>query len=608
MPHFIRAVDPPASASAAALAASASGDWPGPSIAQQQLDLVVAAIQRTPLPLLLMNLFAAALVWRAGWRWGAVLWGLAYGTLHALRWVWVRAWRNTPPADAGRALDQLARLFTALGALLALMVVLVFTSPVAELHFVATALCVGISAGAVVATAWSPRVFAVWGVMVGGALVGGWLWHASALGLGLAGLTVALFWVLFAQSRDQSQALQRLVTLAEDNAQLAASLREERDRAQAASQSKTRFFAAASHDLRQPLHALSINAYALSVLAQRQGDAKVLRLADAIERALRQSTGLLDGLLDVSRLDAGAVQPEFTQIDTAGLLEGVRHEFAPLAAQRGLSLLTELPPSPLPPLRSDPDLLRRVLHNLVANGLKFTREGAVRMQAHADGAGHVLVTVQDSGCGIAPDQQERVFEEFYQVANASRDRSQGLGLGLAIVRRIAALLDIGLSLTSTPGTGTRISLRVPASASVPAATPAAPAIDHDPAPLTLAVLVIDDEAEIRDAVVALIEALGGSAAGAESQDQAVALVQAGFDPDLIVADHRLREHDGLQAVAAITNLIGPRPVVIVTGDTAPDTLARLHASGAPVVHKPVDGASLAAAMRDAVGQHRASAG
>jgi len=567
---------------------------------RQQLQLVVAAVRRTPVPLLLMNLFAAWLVWQAGWQGIAVAWFLAYCLLHALRWSWVQRWYDEPPADARRALRRLSAMFVVLGALLAAMAVLVFASDSQELHYTATALCVGVSAGAVVVSAWTPRVFAAWGLLVGGALVGGWLRQGNPLGLGLAVLVVALFWVLFAQSRDQQQALVRLVTLAADNERLVASLRGERDRAEAASQSKTRFFAAASHDLRQPLHALSINAYALALLARRQGDAKILQLSDSIDRALRQSTGLLDGLLDVSRLDAGAVQPEIRDVDVAALLDGVRGEFAPLAAQRGLMLSLELPPQGRLALRTDPDLLRRVLHNLIGNALKFTRDGGVRIIAAADGPAHVLLAVVDTGCGIAHDEQERVFEEFYQVANPSRDRSQGLGLGLAIVRRVASLLDIAVRLDSSPGRGTRVELRVPASAALPA--PAAAGGDVTQPPLGLKVLVIDDEAEVRESMLALVAALRGEGRAAEGRDDAVALVRAGFMPDVIVADHRLRDHSGLEAVAAVAAVIGPRPVVVVTGDTAPQTLAQVQASGWRVVHKPVDGATLAQALRDAAAQ------
>ncbi len=579
---------------------STPGLQPVPSLAEridrQQLELVVAAVRRTPIPLLLMNLFAAWLVWRAGWPRLAVAWFLVYGLMHALRWSWVRRWRDRPPADARLALRRLSLIFVALGAMLAAMALLVFAGDSTELHYTATALCVGVSAGAVVVSAWTPRVFAAWGLMVGGALVAGWIWHAQPLGLGLAVLVVALFWVLYTQSRDQRRALVQLVTLAAENERLVGSLRGERDRAEAASQSKTRFFAAASHDLRQPLHALSINAYTLAMLARRHGDAKILQLSDSIDRALRQSTSLLDGLLDVSRLDAGAVQPEIRDVDAAALLEGVRHEFAPLAAQRGLALALELPSQPRIALRTDPDLLLRVLNNLVGNALKFTREGTVRISAAPDGAAHVRLAVVDTGCGIARDEQERVFEEFYQVANPSRDRSHGLGLGLAIVRRVAGLLDIDVKLDSAPGHGTRIELRVPAAVAPP---PPAPVLDDAPPLPGLKVLVIDDEPEVRASMLALVGALQGVGRAAEGRDDAVALVNSGFEPDVIVADHRLRDHSGLDAVAAVHAAIGVRPVVVVTGDTAPQTLAQIQGSGWRVIHKPVDGATLARALRDA---------
>ncbi len=573
-------------------------------IERQQLDLVVTAIRRSPLALLMMNLFAAWLIWHAGWHGLAVGWCIVCSALHAARWTWVQRWRHVPPADTKRALHLLATNSAILGLLVAVMAAIVFTADSERLYYIATALCVGASAGAVMVSAWTPRVFAFWGVLVGGVLVGGWIWQGlqgQVIGVWLAALVAALYWILAAQAREQQRSLVRLVTLAAENERLAAQLRDERDRAEAASQSKTRFFAAASHDLRQPLHALSINAYTLAMLARRQGDSKMLQLSDGIERALRQSTGLLDGLLDVSRLDAGAVKPDIRDLDGAALLEGVRAEFAPLAAQRGLTLGLELAPAARLALRTDPDLLRRVLHNLVGNALKFTREGSVRLVAAPDPPGRVRIAVVDTGCGIAHDEQERVFEEFYQVANPSRDRGQGLGLGLSIVRRVAQLLDIGVALQSTPGEGTRVEIRVQAAPVAPAAlvAPAGPVSDDAPPPLGLKVLVIDDEAEVRASMLELIAALAGDARAAEGRDDALAIVREGFLPDVIVADHRLRDHSGLDAVAAIAAEIGPRPVIVVTGDTAPQTLAQVQASGFKVVHKPLDGSTLAQALREA---------
>jgi signal transduction histidine kinase len=243
------------------------------------------------------------------------------------------------------------------------------------------------------------------------------------------------------------------------------------DRERAASAAKTRFFAAASHDLRQPLQALAINASTLALLARQQGDARISRLAADIDLALHHTNQLLDGLLDLSQLDAGALRPACIDLDLPAWLDGVVAEFAPLAAQRGLGLarLPSLPAGPQPgdarpgagaALRAhtDPGLLRRVLHNLVANALKFTDQGAVTLQAGVAADGRITVAVVDSGVGIPLHEQARVFDEFHQVPGPA---AGGLGLGLAIVRRLCGLLGLGLQLTSQPGQGTQVLLSLP---------------------------------------------------------------------------------------------------------------------------------------------------
>jgi signal transduction histidine kinase len=486
-----------------------------------------------------------------------------------------------------------------------LLVLLVFDSPLATEHHLVTTLCAGVAVFAVVATGWRPRLFALWCAPLGAALVLGWARQSHALGVGMALMSVSLLVILWSQVRDQNRALHRMVALALDNERLAASLRIERDRAQAASESKTRFFAAASHDLRQPLHALGINAFALGMLARQQGEPRIVNLSDSIERALNQSTGLLDGLLDVSRLDAGAVQPQWRDIDLVPLLSTLGQEFAPLAQRGGLQLVVQLPPTPLV-VRSDPDLLRRVLTNLLGNALKFTRQGQVLLQARALDARQALLVVQDTGIGISPTDQGRVFDEFYQADNPSRDRSQGLGLGLSIVHRIVALLGIGLQLQSQTGEGTRFELRLPLGQPQQAMPVVAPAPATAPVaapniPLNLRVLVIDDEPDIRESMRSLLQQLGCQAATAEDQASALDMVRGGFEPQAIVADHRLRHGTGLAVLAALQAELGPVPSLVITGDTAPDTLQAVLGSGFRVLHKPVDGATLAAALHEVAG-------
>lgn len=570
-------------------------------VERERYELVTASIRRLPLPLLLFNLGGAWLLWHTGWSAGAGLWFVLISGVQGLRWVLVRRWGLAPAIGAAAANRAMNRAFITLGWLVGALVAGVFAGNRANEHYLVTMICLGTAAGAVVAAGWSPRMFALWSLPVAGAMIAGWLHEGGVAGIGIALLIGALFVVLAAQTRDQERSLHRLVGLAWDNDRLVRSLRAERDRAQAASRSKTRFFAAASHDLRQPLHALSLSAYAMSTLAQRRNDAKMQQLADGIERALHQSTGLLDGLLDISRLDAGAVRPAQRDFAARGLLDSLHAEFAPQAARRGLAFEVLLADDAPPTLRTDPDLLRRVLQNLVANALKFTREGSVRLVAERAGdGGNLRLAVVDTGPGIPEAEQERVFEEFYQLGNAARDRNQGLGLGLSIVRRTCALLGLTVTLHSQPGHGTRVELVVPRGdrpESIGDSAAAEPSPSAGLAP-GLRVLAIDDEGDIRASMRDLLTELGCQVRCTDGRDDALAAVRAGFDPQVIVADHRLREHTGLEVIAAVCALVGPRPAVVVTGDTAPHTLQQVLAGGHRVLHKPVDGAKLVQLLRE----------
>jgi len=600
-----------AAATTAPPAAAAASDLPrleaaglAERVDELRLQLVSKSVQRVPAVMVVSNLFSAWLLWRTGWTVLSGLWFVAMTSVHFGRWWRVQRWARQPPATVAQGNRWLGAAVSAVGVLQALLVAGVFAGPHTVEHYLVTIHCCGVAAYAVVATGWRPRLLAAWIALVGGALVLGWLAQGDIVGLAMALMTTSLLATLLAQAVEQQTAMGRLVTLAWDNEQLAASLRAERDRAHAAIEARTRFFAAASHDLRQPLHALSITTFALAMLARRQGQPKMVQLSDNIERALRQSTGLLDGILDVSRLDAGAVQPAWQDIDLATLLESLVQEFRPLAGQRGLQLDldgAEDAAAARPVVRSDAELLRRILTNLLGNALKFTHQGGVRLSAQRDGD-RVLLAVADTGIGIAAPDQARVFEEFYQADNPARDRSQGLGLGLSIVRRIAQLLDITLQLDSAPGRGTTITLRLPLGRDParPAPTPAlAGTVDGVPS-LGLRVLVVDDEPDIRESMRSLLEQLGCEVACAEDQASALATLQGGWRPDALIADHRLREGNGLTVLAALHAELGAVPALVVTGDTAPATLATLLASGYRVLHKPVDGATLARALREQV--------
>ena len=576
-------------------------------IAREHLRLAQRQIGRMPLSNVLTDVFLCWLVIRLGFSAAALLWFAALFAVQVGRWRHVVRTQAELSPDPQAALHRLSAYLLLIGVLRAAMLPLLFAHPAQIEHFMLTTVYLGLIAGTGASVGGQMRPFFAYVALVGGGLAAAWAWQGSTDGLWIGALIIALITVLAAGLRDQSRGLQQFVKLALDNEQLAASLRAARDAAEAASLSKTRFFAAASHDLRQPLHALSINATTLELLASRQADPLIKELSNSINRALGQSNGLLDSLLEISKLDAQAVKPQIQTVDLADLLSGVREEFAALAAHKGLQMRLVLPDPPLL-ATSDPLLLRRILTNLVGNALKFTTTGGVTLSARyldpqpvpAGAVPQFLIAVIDTGRGIAADQQARVFEEFYQINNTARDRNLGLGLGLAIVQRTASLLGAPLRLTSTPGRGTTVELQLPVSAAaapLPDNPRPADGVQADMLP-GLRVLVVDDELEIQRSMQALLTQLGCDVRCTDGQAQALLLVEAGFRAQVLLIDHRLRHECGSDVIAALQAQLGPVPAVLVTGDTEPALLQAARAAGHRVVHKPVQGQVLARLLQE----------
>jgi signal transduction histidine kinase/CheY-like chemotaxis protein len=597
-------------------------------VALEQLRLVAGQMARVLASLVLLDGFLVWLLSRVGLFWPALAWAVVGAGLQFLRWHVARQ----PAHDGAEALRIAARLtwlFGLLGCVRAAIIPVLFSQPLIATHYVFTMVLVGLMAGAAGSLGGMFRAYAYWGIPVALTAAVAWWWQGTFEGRWVGVLMLLLFAVLASYVRDSGATLRQLVAFAHEREIMAASLRTERDRAQAASvanealaeslrierdraeaasQSKTRFFAVASHDLRQPLHALSINATTLELVARKQNDPMVKELSQSINRALAQSNGLLEGLLDISRLDAGAVEVKLAPVDAAALLEAVVDEFRATAAQHGLTLKAECQPSGPLWIHTDFELMLRVLNNLVSNALKFTRHGGVKVYARAlpgrgAAAGKVVLGVQDSGPGIAASEHERVFEEFYQIGNPSRDRNQGLGLGLSIVRRAVALLGATLTLHSAPGEGTRIELKVGA-ARVPRADARHDAHDRPawPEKLDARVLVIDDEPEILESLAALLPLLGCEVRCVASLKQANAVLDSGFVPQILMVDYRLRDETGTEVIAQLRQRLGEVPALIVTGDTAPQNIQHIVASGCRVIHKPLDGARLAQALGQALAE------
>ncbi len=378
------------------------------------------------------------------------------------------------------------------------------------------------------------------------------------------------------EQRDQAAALLQAKEEAER-------LKGEAERANA---DKSRFLAAASHDLRQPVQALMLFT---SILSERLHGHSALQVVDRMRSALAALQMLLDGLLDISRLDAGVIVPDARPIALGELMRRLHDEYLTRAEEKGLELRC-VPSSGR--VFSDPFLLERILRNLLDNAVRYTRRGRVLLGCRRRG-GELVLQVIDTGIGIAPEHREAIFQEFYQVGNPERDRAKGLGLGLSIIRRLCRLLGHRLSLASIVGRGTCFSLHL-ALAECPE-KPAATAPSDPPTQIAgrteaRRVLVIDDEAMIRGGLALLLESWGWTVASATDAEEACAwAAKAEHLPDVILADYRLRDgRTGTEAVKDVLSACGRSiPALIITGDTSAERLAEIEASGFRVIHKPL---------------------
>lgn len=391
----------------------------------------------------------------------------------------------------------------------------------------------------------------------------------------------------------------RLATVRQDLEQQVAqathALRLKKEEAEEATQAKSRFLAAASHDLRQPTHALGMF---VSRLAQLPHDAQTRGLINSLEASVRAMQNLLDGLMDISRLEAQVVQVTLTPFPVAPMMRQLRQDLAPLAHGKGLQIRVRSSPQWV---LSDAVLLYRILLNLVGNALKYTEHGGVLLACRLrDGGRKLQIDVWDTGIGISPQDQAQVFKEFYQVGNVARSRDLGMGLGLSIVQRTAALLGHPVALRSRVGRGTRVSLTLP-TAAPDAQSPreSAPDAQLGDELVDAKVLVIEDDDLVRSALSGLLTGWGVQVHEASGLMGAMALVSSGLRPDLVLSDYRLRQgEDGIQAVEELRAALRHKvPACLISGDTDPGLLVQAQAHGLVLLHKPVRPAKLRNLLR-----------
>lgn len=378
-----------------------------------------------------------------------------------------------------------------------------------------------------------------------------------------------------------------------DLARTADALVEQKSRAEQADQAKSRFLAAASHDLRQPLHAQGLF---VEELQARSRDPECQRILSNLRCSMEAMHDLFNSLLDISRLDASVVAPHHEGFSINVLLRELQRDFSPLARKKSLALRIV---SSRAVVNSDPILLKRILCNLVSNAIRYTNQGKVLVGCHRRG-NRLRIEVWDTGIGIRTDDQASIFEEFHQLHNPERDRRKGLGLGLAIVQRLAALLNCPLAVRSQINKGSVFSVTVPfVGTATTDVSPPSVVMDRNIDLSGHTIMVIDDEPEILRGMKGLLEQWGCRVLTAESITQAAAHLHPST-PCLaaIVADYRLRDHKtGIDAIACIRSLLNKDiPGVLITGDTAPERLQEAYASGYRILHKPVPPARLRALL------------
>jgi signal transduction histidine kinase/CheY-like chemotaxis protein len=361
-----------------------------------------------------------------------------------------------------------------------------------------------------------------------------------------------------------------------------------------ASLAKTRFLASASHDLRQPMHTIGVLLAALQMRTLDERSREIVEVLGTVNNSLASQ---LDGLLDISKLDAGVVTPDL-QVYKLGDL--VRAHVAKITlSDEKEKLYVHVHATSDVLVKTDVVLFERVLMNLTGNAIKFTEQGGIDITISSTDE-KVILEVADTGIGIAKNFQTLVFQEFYQVGNAERDRTAGLGLGLSIVKRICSLLNIHIHLISETGQGSRFVMSMPLVRTadyIPMKKIIYETI-HLP---EMTVLVIDDEIDIRTGMRLLLEELGCKVVLADGIDQAVAAAKT-HKFDVVFSDYRLRgDENGIDAIGHVRVVQPGVDAVLITGDTAPERLRSAQKADIQMLHKPVSFEAILKQLRKTAG-------
>ena len=372
-------------------------------------------------------------------------------------------------------------------------------------------------------------------------------------------------------------------------------LEEARESAEAANRSKTRFLAAASHDLLQPMNAARLF---VSILRQQTGEGsdEQAQLVKRVDRSLTAAEELLGALLDISKLDSGMYEPEPGVIEVAELFEQLRRRFKPLAANKDLQLRVRACEQHI---FSDRTLLYRILQNFLANAIRYTEDGGVMLGCQRRG-NELRISVWDTGVGIDEQDSQAIFQEFHRLDYAERLDEKGLGLGLAICDRIARMLEHEMDVRSRPGHGSSFTITVPIATEDSLQRQKQPTASGGDQPVLegLRVLCVDNEPDILEGMQMLLERWGCEVMLAEDRDAAVAQIKDFGDPDMVLVDHHLSHQSfGLDVMQYLDEMLGKRlPAIVITADRSPALEEDVRRHGYGLLRKPIKPAALRALM------------
>lgn len=355
-----------------------------------------------------------------------------------------------------------------------------------------------------------------------------------------------------------------------------------KEKAESATAGKSRFLAAASHDLRQPLQAITMY---LSVLTRIHDQPKQKEVGEKMQMSLDTMGELLDALLDISQLDGGSVVPEKRDIAAREILDRIVAENVQQAEAKGLTLDWTCEDCTI---HTDPALVERVIENFVTNAIRYTESGGITIDCqHSDGV--ALISVTDTGIGMPTNALDKVFDEYYQLDNDVRDRRKGLGLGLSIVKHIARLLDHSLDVTSVQGKGSTFSVEIPFGTTEIVAESLQPARTLSDSTRSPIILLVDDDPAVIDATSMMLEGMGIEVHAALCGEEALAHLTAGISPDIVVSDYRLPDYNGVEVVKRVrAATLNDLPSVIMTGDTSAKEIEVANLTNCTVLHKPIN--------------------